>query len=220
MKPMGLRRTDRRTSGFSLLELVVTATLVGLMLSSAGFLTLRSYQAYRATSASAGLETRSRRALTRVASELVGTSLGVLLPDPAGDFGTESQSYAKPVDFTGGAIVYGPTQRLEWQLEPGELDDGSDQDGDGLVDEGVLVLVRDAGGAGETSTVLARGLAEYLEGETSDGDDENGNQLIDERGFSVSRVDQVLTVRLTMQARQPDGRVASRTLETSIQLRN
>lgn len=217
---MGRLHADRRTSGFSLIELVITATLVGLVLSSAGLLTLRSYEAYRSTSASAGLETRSRRALTRVANELVGTSLGVLVPDPAGDFGTQSQSYAKPVAFAGGAIVFGPTQRLEWQMEPGELDDGADQDGDGLVDEGVLVLVRDADGESETSTVLAHGLAEYLEGETPDGDDDNGNLLIDERGFSVSRVDEVLTVRLTLQSRQPDGRVASRTLETSIQLRN
>lgn len=118
-----------------------------------------------------------------------------------------------------GRITWSAT-RVEFRLEPGEVDDGLDNDGNGLVDEGELVLVRDAGGADELEIVLANGVREHLEGELPNGVDDNDNGLVDERGITFERVGSDLRIRLTLETTGRDGRILTRTLETTAWSRN
>ena len=95
-----------------------------------------------------------------------------------------------------------------------------DEDCDGLVDEGVLALTINDGMTNELRVVLCSGVSELLEGESENGLDDNGNQVIDELGFNVHRVDDVLRLQLSLQAASESGNVLTRTLETTIRIRN
>lgn len=110
---------------------------------------------------------------------------------------------------------------LRFEIDPTEANNGADDDGDGLIDEGILVLIEDVGLPTEHRRVLARGLAEYAEGEVFNGVDDNGDGLVDESGFAIERMGAALEVTVTLEQRPP-GReeTIQRTLRSSILLRN
>jgi hypothetical protein len=207
-----------RRAGFTLVEAIVAGSLMVLLLSSAVLAARGGMGAFRATQDTSGAETRVRRALDRVVFELLSAGASELLPNPAGDFGTDSLQFRKPIGLAGTAPVWGPILSLAFEYAPGELDDGLDNDGNGLVDDGQLVLTRDVGGD-EHRVVLCRNVAELLEGEIANGDDDNGNGVRDEGGFNVHRVGEVLFVRLSVLEAMDTGTI-TRTLETSVRLRN
>ena len=202
MKTISTVRSSRR-KGFTLVEVVVTAALLAAILGAAAMVTQAGFGAQRSASLRAGLENEARRALHRVALELSHSDRQTFDPDPAGNFGTHELSFRQVVDVVGTNAILGPLCRVE--LDPAT---------------GALSFVRDAGGADERRVVLSRRVAAQLEGETVDLTDENGNGLIDERGFSVHRVGDLLTLRLTLEAVEQNNVLMQRTLETSIRVRN
>ncbi len=215
---MRVRTPSARRAGFTLVEAIVTGSLLLLLLSSAVLAARGGMGAFRATRDTGDAETRVRRALDRAAFELLSAGAGELLPNPTGDFGTDTLQFRKPVGLTGTTPDWGPTMRLAFEYATGEIDDDLDNDGNGLVDDGVLVFTRDVGG-NQQRVVLCRNVAELLEGELANGADDNGNGVRDEAGFNVHRVGDVLFVRLSVQEPMETGTIV-RTLETSVRLRN
>jgi prepilin-type N-terminal cleavage/methylation domain-containing protein len=219
---MGARGTIAgRRGGFTLIELMVTLSVLSLVLIGMGVFQLRSNNASKSMLARSAAETRARRALDRVAEELTGVGHTLLFPDPSTSFGTSAITYQRSTGVSAtGTVTWGTQSRLELELEPGETDNGHDDDGDGLVDERRLVLIRDFGTAAAKTVVLCSGVAELLEGETANGADDNGNGVVDEAGFNVRRVGDLLTARLTVLVPLGGERSTGSTLETSIVLRN
>lgn len=189
--------------GFTLLELAITAVLLGAMFGAAAMVTIAGFGAQRSTSLRAGLENEARRALHQIALELSLADRQSFDPDPAGNFGTHTLSFRQVVDINGATAILGPLCRIE--LDPAT---------------GALSYVRDFGGPNERRVVLSRRVAAQLAGETVDLADENGNGLIDERGFSMHRVGELLTLRLTLETSEANTLVVQRTLETSVRVRN
>jgi hypothetical protein len=213
---VGTPHTSR--AGFTFVELAVASALLVLLLSSALLAARGGMGAFRATQDTSDAETRVRRALDRVVFELLSAGSSELVPNPTGDFGTADLQYRKPVGIIGTEPDWGPTHALTFVFAPGEGNDDVDNDGNGLVDDGLLVLTRDVGG-NEHRVVLCRGVRELLAGEVADGDDDNGNGVRDEAGFNVHRVGDVLFVRLSVEEPVETGTIV-RTLETSVRLRN
>lgn len=218
-----MRRLRRRTgqSGFTIVEMAVAGALVLLLLSSALLAARGGMGAFRATQDASDVEARVRRALDRVVFELLSAGKSELFPawdDLDGDFGTDDLNFAKVTGLAGTTPQFGAVHNLTVELAPGESNDGLDNDGNGLVDDGVLVLTRDVGGT-EVRIVLCRGVRELLEGEIADGGDNNENDVSDEAGFNIHRVGEVLFVRLTLEQPVETG-IIMRTLETSVRLRN
>jgi hypothetical protein len=212
----------RRSAGFSVIELVLAiamlAGLIGIVSSFQG----RTRDQSQAWLAREKTESSARRALDRIAGELTGVGLTMLDPDPIGNLGASTLTYCRPESVSvAGVIVWANPSSLTLELEPGEVDDGDDDDGDGLIDERRLVLTRDVGTAQQTSVVLCTSIGELLEGEVADGVlDDNGNGLVDEEGFNVQRIGDLLTLRLTTQAGGGGGQVFQATVETCVVLRN
>jgi hypothetical protein len=211
-------RTGVARAGLTLVEMTIAGALFVLLASSAILAANGGYGAFRTTRGASDVESRLRRALDRVAFELLSAGVEELQPDPEGQFGTDDVLFRQVVGLNGTVAVWGDQNRLGFEYESDEDDNGVDDNGDGLVDEGLLVLTRDVGGV-ERRLVLCRGVSELLEGETADGDDDNGNGVIDEAGFNVHREGEILYLRLTVV--EPDPRTPIvRTLETSVRLRN
>ncbi|MEW6071025.1 MAG: hypothetical protein AB1726_00330 [Planctomycetota bacterium] len=122
--------------------------------------------------------------------------------------------------MTDGAIDWGSISRLAFAYADGELDDGVDNNGNGLADEGVITLTRRVGEAEEATVTLCRHVGELFPGETLNGADDNGNGVTDEPGFNAHLVGNVLELRIALVDVDPDGRPLGRTVNTSVRLRN
>ncbi|HEX6882089.1 MAG TPA: hypothetical protein VF530_01850 [Planctomycetota bacterium] len=215
MRPREARR------GSTLIELLVVLGLLGTVVG-----TLASMGSVNARLCATGvthssLEASARRALERLGRELVGARAGSLdtlaaVPLWQQELDFDRMASMRPGD---GRITWSAT-RAEFRHEPGELDNGLDDDGDGLIDEGLVVLVLDAGGADEQELVLARGVRELAEGEQANGLDDNGNGLVDERGLALARDGRDLRLYLTLEGLARDGMRVTRAIETTVWARN
>jgi len=218
---MRLSRSDPRRAAFTLIELLVSMAVLALVISAMGMVQIRTQQASKVTLTKTLSEMAAQRALDRIVGELTGVGRSLIFPDPVSNLGTSALTYQHPTGVNAAGVVQWDTPcRLELQLEPGEMDNGIDDDGDGLVDERRLVLTKNFGTANARAIVLCSGIPELLEGETANGLDDNGNGLIDEPGFCVQRVGDLLTIHLTVQRARGGGQIETSTVQTSIVLHN
>jgi hypothetical protein len=159
------------------------------------------------------------QATTRVLQELFGVPVAAFTPGfGQPPFGSSVLEF-ETTRWENGAFSPLTTTRIGFELGRGEVDgNGLDDDGDGLVDEGALVLIRDFGGADEQRVVLLEGIASFLEGEVFNAADDNGNGLQDERGVSFERVGNSLVLRMTVCGVGPHGEVMQRSVRTALPL--
>ena len=206
--------------GFTLVEMTISVTLLGVMMIAVGMTSRQATDAFTEGASVDELNSQAHRALERLLQGLQSADAGELRPRPNIQNGWHRMTYRVATDWEAGATQWGPPTELELELEPGELDDGIDNDGDGLIDEGILVWTENEGVPGERRVVICRGVRELLEGEQANNLDDNGNGLIDEPGFCIEVVGEVVTLRLTLDALDPDGRVLTKTVESSVWIRN
>lgn len=211
----------RARGGFTLLELVIATAALSLLLGAMGVVQVRSREMSRVSVAQEEVEAQCRRNLDRVAEELEGVGRTMLFPDPSTAFGTGTLTYQHPASISNmGVVTWDNARHLQLQLAPGEIDNGLDDNGDGLVDERALVLTRDFGLGSARSVTICSGIPELAQGETVNGIDDDGNGLVDEAGFNIRRVGDLLTVRLTLQQPMGKGEIATASLQTSMALHN
>lgn len=213
-------RSRGACAGFTSIEVMLGALLMGSLLLVAGLATDRCMAMFRQRRAAQVVSSSANRLLQRVASELTFARRGTLQPVALATQGSSTILYNKCLGVTAGTVQWSSLFTLRWELDTGELDDGLDNNGNGLVDEGLLALIEDEGLASERRVVLGHGLCEFLPGETFNGADEDGDGLIDERGACFSIDGDVLTVRIGQQGSGPDGAPIVRVVQTSVFIRN
>lgn len=219
MKRFGRQRASRR-AGYSMLELMIGLALTATMVLAVVFTSDRTTGAYRESRARQDLEMQASRTLDRIASVFADAERAGLDPQPLAPFGAEAVDYRRCLGWDGADVVWGPESRFALELETGELDDGVDNNGNGLVDEGVVVWIREPDTPNEQRTVIAHGVSRLWPGEIENGGDDNGNGLLDERGLSFELSGNVLTIRLCLEDVDRDGRLLQNTAETSVRIRN
>lgn len=209
-------------AGFTLFEVLlglsIASIVVGLALASGGSL----LPAFDTTSSLITVEGRARQVGDRVA-DLLDTAGADTLDPPlvAPPLSTASVDFQRPTGYAAGNLVWGNPERIRREPAPEDPDDGVDNDGDGLVDEGILVWIEEPGTADERRHVLGSGVAESLEGEIpGNGLDDNGNGLIDEGGFALTIEEGLLTFWITVERRVAGSLVLRRTVRRAIALDN
>ena len=209
-----------KRAGFTVVELAIAASLLALVLGSFAMMAGAGERAYRTGTTTGQLEAQVAMTLARAVDELRPVVFESIDPDPVPGAGAESMSYEQAVDIVAGSVVLSPTRRLGFVYEAGELDNGVDDNGNGLVDEGRLVLTENVGLPDERQRVLTRWVAELFQGELDNGLDDNGNGLVDENGFYLERDGETLIVRLTLERLSAEGRLLTRSAQTSVRMRN
>jgi hypothetical protein len=193
----------------------VELPLRALFLGAIGAVVLSSRGIYEQGLSNASLEGRARRTVQRVASEMTSAVSSTVVTTAT------SIQFNTCTGFAGGVQQWSTLTRIDLRPEPRDPDDGVDNDNDGFVDEHQIVLVRNVGGADEIEAVLCGGVRRLLQGEIANLVDDNGNGLVDERGLSfVVDANRTIRIRLTLEARDPNGLIMARTVETSVHMRN
>ncbi|HKX45376.1 MAG TPA: prepilin-type N-terminal cleavage/methylation domain-containing protein [Planctomycetota bacterium] len=213
--------TPRRSrAGFTFLEVMIAVTLLAVIAGSAALVGRRGTDAFRNTSARTVAEAEARRAIGRIAQELQEAMPDTVSPVAGFPAGSDTLDFRRGEDFVAGAVVLSDLCRIELRPEPGEADNGADDDGDGLVDECIVVLVKDVLGANEQEAVLARNVRELGLGEVANGLDDDGDGLEDEPGFCLVVVDEVVRLWLSVEHVGAEGERFEVAVETSVEFRN
>jgi len=220
MKALRTMRRASGESGMTLVELAIVALLLTVVLGSVALVAGSSDKMYRTESVHSHLESQAGITMQHVCDELRIAASDTLSPSPAPGVGSSMLQYVQATGIEDGVVQWSPLHRLEFEYEVGEIDDGLDNNGNGLVDEGRLILIEDPGGPTERRRVLTRWVAELLEGEVENGLDDNGNGLVDERGFTIERVGRSVIVRFTLERMSIDGTLLRRTATSSVRPRN
>ena len=209
-------KAQANTAGFTLVEATIALTIVSVIFISLSFTSQKATEAIDEGVHNEILVERLHRTLDALIEPLAELDRASL-PPLAG--GSGRLSYRVPEGYNAG-VQWGLPQSIAWELDPGEVNDGLDNDGDGLIDEGQVVRTLDEGTPDELRVVVCKGVAELLEGEDPNGFDDNGNLLVDEPGFCVDVQGTVLTMRLTLESQGPQGRILRKTARTAIRIRN
>ncbi len=215
------RGSERRGScGFTLVEVTLSACLTAALLGTAAMLTRTAMGMFRLRSSEEEASMRVHRALRSIALEFAGAARSELLPDPVLPDGASVLGYRRVVGYAGGVQRMGDALQVGFEYESGELDDGLDNNGNGLVDEGVVVWIESPGTQGEQRVVKCRGVREFAPGEIQNGADDDGNGVRDDRGLSFWISGDLLSVALTVEEVGPGGIVLEKSARTSVHIRN
>ena len=212
-----------RKAGMTLLEVAITLSLLGVV-GTGIFMVLDSTSSAVETGVtSSELTAQGRRAMDRMTELLSQTRRASVLPAAPGaqaPASTRRIDFPRVVGFNAGVAAWSNTERLEFQYVPGEVDDGVDNNGNGLIDEGRVVWTTDLGLPTQRSVNLVSSVSEFFDGEFLDGfNDENGNGLVDERGLCFEFDGDLVRIRLSLQAGDGNGAVIVRTFVRAVAFR-
>ena len=212
-------RQYSRSGGFTLIEMMISASIAVGLLYAIATTALTASSTYDETMRRARIVTQAHQVLDRIADEFVEADLGTMSA-AVPDVGASIMTFRKPASLAGSVITWSTTRSISFQMDQGELDDGLDNNGDGRIDEGVVVLTLDAGLLTQQQVVLCHEVRSLLEGEQSNLGDDNGNLMVDERGLVFELNGNVLTVQLTLETVDEDGNFLTKTVQTSVRVRN
>lgn len=225
-------RAPRSRRGASLLEIIISFSVVLLLVGLVAEAVSTSRGAYGQGMSSSAVEALARRTLDGMAVRLTGASAATVrvdnpAPPPAADVLTWIDW--QPVEGYAGGAILGAQSRIQLELMPGELDDGLDNNGDGMVDECRLVFLPDVFGGGPQIGLVGY-VTRFAEGEFANGIDDNGDGNVDEAGLSLAWEPVVagatgdrggrLVLQLTLErASGPQTRV-QRSVRTTVRVRS
>ncbi len=211
---------SRTRRGLSLLELAIAVVISATLFGAAAITVLRADAAYREAEVGAEAERLCEQTLERLAREFMNAERASLALTPAAPLPSTLISFRRAEGLAGGLVQLGDQRRVRFQRDAAELGDGADNDGDGLVDEGALVLTIDV--AAGTDVVLVNGVARMDAGEVANGLDDDGDGLVDEPGFfaQFDAATGTLTFNLTLERRAPRNRRAVRSGQIAVRVRN
>lgn len=215
-----MRTLNRSKAGFTLVEALLAASASIVVAGLIATMLQRSNAVFLQSGAASEADAVAQRAIERITEELMSVDRSTLNLTPSPITGGSTVLYRRTTGFNNGMQV-GDLQRMRFEYGPGEINDGIDNDGDGLIDEGRVTLNTDVLGAG-TDVVLIDQVSELAQGELPNGLDDNGNGLVDEPGFVMTYDAQTfaLTVRLSVSRTAQGGRTIERTAVTAVRLRN
>jgi len=215
------RGSRLRRAGIGLLELLISVAALGVIMTAVAMVQVRSNDESASMVARTTAEANACRVLDRVAEELTGVGKTLLFPDPTTTFGASTLVFQRPIGVSNAGVkLWGNPSRLELRMGTGELDNGADDNSDGLIDEREIALTRDFGTGNARTIVLCTNIADLAPGELVNGVDDNGNGVVDEAGFNVRRVGDLLNVRVCVEQPFAGDQVTRSWVDTSIVLHN
>lgn len=212
------RPTKNSRRGFTLVEVSIVLVLLSIFGGGVAMFMQSSSNSYKSAVTVLDMESRGRRSLEKIDGLLRKARPLTMTPIQSAPWWSSFIDFQRDIGSPG-AIVWGNTERLILEYTPGEVNDGIDNDRNGLVDEGQVVWIQNLGLADQTRSVIARGVCELAVREFANGGDDNGNLLRDEPGFCIDFVGNCMTIRLSLEQVNAGGVLVSNSYEKSLTLR-
>lgn len=211
-----------RNAGLSAIELIFAIVIFGLSVAVPVQMTGRLGQAFESGSTIQELDQGGRRTLDRLTERLQGSAAAnITPPGMVAPLNTSTIDFQQAIGLAGDDLVWANPERIRFEYSPTDANDGLDNDGNGLIDDGVIVWIQNADMADESRTVLCRGVMENLEGEIpNNNQDDNGNGLVDEAGLSFDLDGDWIRVWITIGKVGDGGIITLHTIERTIAFRN
>lgn len=165
-------RTSRARAGLTMLEALIATSVVGLVLGNVAMMMRSSSSAYDGESAKAQVELQLDQTLDRIVLALMGASTDSLDPNSSNPAFHDRLEFQQSLGFNNGELMFGAPERIElvlaageviWKEKPdepdersvtwsrwvarfleGEVQNGIDDNGNGLIDESGLTFVIEA----------------------------------------------------------------------------
>lgn len=212
--------SPERRAGYTLVELALVATILTVALGSLTLFSRNTTSAINSGASQAELDAELRRTLHRITEELLPSGMAVIAPQPMPVEGGTAITYRRSEGQVNGRIRWGNPRRLAFVLEPGEVNDGLDNNGNGLVDEGMVQLTLDEGLQTQQTVTLCHGVRKLGRREEDNDQDDDEDGLVDEPGLAFRLDGNVLRLSLTLERLDPQRHPVAQTLETVVQPRN
>ncbi len=128
-------------SGYTLLEIAVSLVVLNVVLGGAFMVIFHANRLFSEQMSHVNLEQTGWRVMDRLANELQGANPPTVTPVVIDD--STWLRFQKVTGFSGGAITLGGFATVTFRLAAGETDNNVDDNGDGIADEGFVVLTPD-----------------------------------------------------------------------------
>lgn len=209
-----------RRAGFTLVELAVGATILTIVVCTIGLVAVRGMNAFSSGQDAVEMEMKNSMSANQITEAFLGLRVDGVNPLPQAPFSTSWIEYRTPEAVNGSNFDWSGTTRVEFAYFPDEVDDGVDNNGNGLIDEGVVQVTTNLGEDDEQTRVVKRWVAELAEGELPNGLDDNGDGLIDEGGLCFYYKGGSLVMQITVSMPGEAGKITTKTVESTVRLRN
>jgi len=200
----GLATARRACAGFTLVELMVSVSLLTLVGANIYMVLADSSKVYRSQSANNETEVKVRRTLDRIALAIMGASRETLYTTSVAPASASVLNFESNKGMVNGEEVWSDPQQIALRNE----------------DTRQVAWYENPGAVEERKIVWAKYISEFSKGEIPNGLDDNGNGLVDEQGLSFDLNGNSVTIRLTMQRPAPDGTLVTKELFTTVTCRN
>ena len=192
-----------RRLGFTLIELAIALTLVGILFAKLTMIVGDAAQAHRDGNTSMVLEDQAQVVLDKIVYAVVGADPDTLNPSSIKPFFSTKVGFRISLGVEDGEIVWGDPEVIGLAADPSQL-----------------YWARNEGLLGQQYVVWTRAVSELLQDELLNGADDNVNGLTDESGLAFDVVGDSITIRLTLVTTTKDGRTIATTKETVVTCRN
>ena len=189
-------QSSRLCAGFTLLEIVIVMLIFSIISTAALTLLISSQNVFGSGTTIANLENQARRIVEQLANEIQQSSVSRLSPaPPALPEYLDSMTYQINIGYVNGVIQWSTPITLAFQYAAGETDDGIDNNGNGMIDEGFLTRTQD-------------GVTQYI------------TYWVKDDGFHLSIDRNKLRIHLELENTNNRGTIMETSVETIVELKN
>ena len=193
-----------RRAGFTLLEVLIAITILGLIGANLGMVMRTSEKAAETDRILSELDGQADQTIDRIGLALMSASAPELDPIQLAPLNSHRIDYRASLGIDlEGDMELGDEERIEL-----------------ITDAGQVVWRENPGAAAERSVVWSNHVPELLENEELNGFDDNSNVVIDERGLSFNVQGDQVVIRLTLERTDSGGRLFQKTVEQRVTCRN
>jgi hypothetical protein len=178
--------------GFSVFEVIVVAGCLALMMLAVGAVISAGHDNYAAGMTVSSIQDSAQAVVSRIIDEVQQSGSATFFPAPNN---TDNLTFQKCAGYAGGAIQWGNAITYAFQYDTGEVDDGVDNNGNGLIDEGIIVRTEN----GQSITIA---------------------HWVREGGLLFTLNGDILTVQLALERLDSEGRMYDTVVATGVDIKN
>ena len=201
----------RRTSGFSLIEIAIGISIMGLLFVNVGMVTRTGGRAVRSGIFQQQIEDELEQVLDRSRFALMSSTANNLDPVFTAPLSNHEISFKSSLGFENGTLVESDPESLSWESGPNGL--------------GQMIWTQNPGEHNQRRIPWSKSVPTLHRGELSNEIDDNANGLYDETGVAFhveSQSDQEVQVHihLTIEKFDPDGKRVPTARSVNVTCRN